>query len=148
MWKFLHLYNTNALIWLILELVVLWKIQMCPSCLIWWYLHSFQLSMTCNTIHYSIQDKVIGMFLRSKNWIPVWYLICLFLFSLYIGHVDYGRSYYDVIESVEHIVENFNSNQISAPSNFKYLIALEKQVSCSFCLIVAINWYRSQIKFA
>lgn len=42
---------------------------------------------------------------------------------------DYGRSYYDVLQGVEHILENFSRDQISAPSNFKYLIALEKQLT-------------------
>ncbi|CAI9786718.1 unnamed protein product [Fraxinus pennsylvanica] len=41
----------------------------------------------------------------------------------------YGRSYYDVLQGVEHILENFSRDQISAPSNFKYLIALEKQLT-------------------
>lgn len=54
-------------------------------------------------------------------------LICFFL--CYIGFSDYGKSYYDVVKSVEHVVENFKSDQISEPSNFKYWIALEKQVS-------------------
>ncbi|XP_041991069.1 putative uncharacterized protein DDB_G0272456 isoform X2 [Salvia splendens] len=37
---------------------------------------------------------------------------------------DYGKSYYDVVKSVEHVVENFKSDQIAEPSNFKYRIAL------------------------
>ncbi|KAG8381701.1 hypothetical protein BUALT_Bualt05G0000100 [Buddleja alternifolia] len=40
---------------------------------------------------------------------------------------DYGRSYYDVVKGVEHVIENFKSDRISEPSNFKYWIALEKQ---------------------
>lgn len=53
--------------------------------------------------------------------------ICFFLRC--IGFSDYGKSYYDVVKSVEHVVENFKSDQVSEPSNFKYWIALEKQVS-------------------
>lgn len=51
---------------------------------------------------------------------------------------DYGRSYYDVVKSVEHVVENFNSNQISAPSNFKYLIALEKQLTSTMLHLLGL----------
>ncbi|XP_073043626.1 uncharacterized protein [Primulina eburnea] len=51
---------------------------------------------------------------------------------------DYGRSYYDVIKGVEHIVENFNSNQISAPSNFKYLVALEKQLTSTMLHLLGL----------
>lgn len=62
-------------------------------------------------------------------------LVLIVLFSFvrfflwYIDSADYGKSYYDVVKSVEHVVENFKSDQISEPSNFKYWIALEKQVS-------------------
>ncbi|KZV33103.1 HEAT repeat-containing protein 6 [Dorcoceras hygrometricum] len=51
---------------------------------------------------------------------------------------DYGRSYYDVVKGVEHIVENFNSNQISGPSNFKYLIALEKQLTSTMLHLLGL----------
>ena len=40
---------------------------------------------------------------------------------------DYGGSFSDVIQGVEHTVENLSSDQIT-PSSFKYRIALEKQV--------------------
>ncbi|XP_073159356.1 uncharacterized protein [Henckelia pumila] len=51
---------------------------------------------------------------------------------------DYGRSYYDVIKGVVLIVENFNTNQISAPSNFKYLIALEKQLTSTMLHLIGL----------
>uniref|UniRef100_A0A2N9IEJ3 Integrase catalytic domain-containing protein n=1 Tax=Fagus sylvatica TaxID=28930 RepID=A0A2N9IEJ3_FAGSY len=41
---------------------------------------------------------------------------------------DYGKSFPDVIQGLEHIIENLGSDQISAPSSFKYRVALEKQV--------------------
>lgn len=53
--------------------------------------------------------------------------VCLFIW--YPDDADYGKSYYDVVKSVEHVVENFKSDQVSEPYNFKYWIALEKQVS-------------------
>jgi hypothetical protein len=33
------------------------------------------------------------------------------------------------VQGLEHILENLGSDQISAPSNFKYRVALEKQVN-------------------
>lgn len=41
---------------------------------------------------------------------------------------DYGNSFSDVVQSLVHLVENLGSGHISAPSSFKYRIALEKQV--------------------
>ncbi|KAL2539022.1 ARM repeat superfamily protein [Forsythia ovata] len=51
---------------------------------------------------------------------------------------DYGRSYYDVLHGVEHILENFSRDQISAPSNFKYLIALEKQLTSTMLHVLGL----------
>ncbi|XP_041993449.1 HEAT repeat-containing protein 6-like isoform X1 [Salvia splendens] len=51
---------------------------------------------------------------------------------------DYGKSYYDVVKSVEHIVENFKSDQIAEPSNFKYRIALEKQLTSTMLHLLAL----------
>ncbi|XP_051138012.1 uncharacterized protein LOC127256192 isoform X2 [Andrographis paniculata] len=42
---------------------------------------------------------------------------------------DYGKSYYDIVKTVVHVTENFKSDRISEPSNFKYLMALEKQLT-------------------
>ncbi|GFP81254.1 heat repeat-containing protein 6 [Phtheirospermum japonicum] len=51
---------------------------------------------------------------------------------------DYGKSYYDVVKSVEHVVENFKSDQISEPSNFKYLVALEKQLTSTMLHLLSL----------
>ncbi|KAL6526447.1 hypothetical protein OROGR_015537 [Orobanche gracilis] len=51
---------------------------------------------------------------------------------------DYGKSYYDVVKSVEHVVENFKSDQISEPSNFKYRIALEKQLTLTMLHLLSL----------
>ncbi|EXC28324.1 hypothetical protein L484_011828 [Morus notabilis] len=42
--------------------------------------------------------------------------------------LDYGNSFSDVVQGLVHLVENLDKDQISAPSSFKYRIALEKQV--------------------
>lgn len=49
--------------------------------------------------------------------------------NVFLDDADYGKSYYDVIKTVMNVIETFKSDRISDPSNFKYLIALEKQVS-------------------
>ena len=41
---------------------------------------------------------------------------------------DYGKSFPDIVQGLEHVMENLGSDQISVPSSFKYRIALEKQV--------------------
>lgn len=41
---------------------------------------------------------------------------------------DYGRSFSDVVQGLEHVLENLGSDQVANPSNFKYRVALEKQV--------------------
>ncbi|KAK4433593.1 HEAT repeat-containing protein 6 [Sesamum alatum] len=51
---------------------------------------------------------------------------------------DYGKSYFDVVKSVEHVVENFKSDQISDPSNFKYWIALEKQLTSTMLHLLGL----------
>ncbi|OMP02756.1 hypothetical protein COLO4_10863 [Corchorus olitorius] len=41
--------------------------------------------------------------------------------------LDYGKSFPDVVQGLEHVVENLGSDQILGPSSFKYRIALENQ---------------------
>jgi hypothetical protein len=42
--------------------------------------------------------------------------------------VDYGSSFPDVVQGLEHVLESFCSNNSSSPSNFKHRDNLEKQV--------------------
>ncbi|MCL7044928.1 hypothetical protein MKW94_005147 [Papaver nudicaule] len=42
---------------------------------------------------------------------------------------DYGSSFSDVIQGLEHVLETLGSDQISATSSFKYRDALEKQLT-------------------
>ncbi|CAA0838457.1 ARM repeat superfamily protein [Striga hermonthica] len=51
---------------------------------------------------------------------------------------DYGKSYYDVVKSVEHVVENFKSDKISEPSNFKYWVVLEKQLTSTMLHLLSL----------
>ena len=43
--------------------------------------------------------------------------------------VDYGSSFPDVVQGLEHVLESFCSNNSSSHSNFKHRDNLEKQVS-------------------
>ncbi|KAM7531528.1 hypothetical protein LguiB_034938 [Lonicera macranthoides] len=52
--------------------------------------------------------------------------------------LDYGRSFSDVVQGVEHILENLSSDQISTPSSFKYRIALEKQVTSTMLHVLGL----------
>ncbi|CAL5376044.1 unnamed protein product [Camellia sinensis] len=51
--------------------------------------------------------------------------------------LDYGGSFSDVIQGVEHTVENLSSDQIT-PSSFKYRIALEKQLTSTMLHVLAL----------
>ncbi|XP_057430059.1 uncharacterized protein LOC130723121 isoform X2 [Lotus japonicus] len=42
---------------------------------------------------------------------------------------DYGRSFSDIVQSVEHVMENIDQDPISGPSNFKYRVSLQKQLT-------------------
>ncbi|KAF8379868.1 hypothetical protein HHK36_027333 [Tetracentron sinense] len=44
------------------------------------------------------------------------------------SRLDYGGSFSDVVQGLEHILESLGSDQISTPSSFKYRAALEKQL--------------------
>ncbi|XP_010251003.1 PREDICTED: HEAT repeat-containing protein 6 isoform X2 [Nelumbo nucifera] len=45
------------------------------------------------------------------------------------SRLDYGRSFSDVVQGLEHMIESLNSYQFSTPSDFKYKAALEKQLT-------------------
>jgi hypothetical protein len=51
---------------------------------------------------------------------------------------DYGKSFPDVIQGLEHIIENLGSDQISAPSSFKYRVALEKQLTSTMLHVLSL----------
>ncbi|KAJ8632521.1 hypothetical protein MRB53_025857 [Persea americana] len=54
------------------------------------------------------------------------------------SRVDYGSSFPDVIQGVEHILENIGSDQVSEPSNFKYRATLEKQLTSTTLHILGL----------
>ncbi|KAJ7951176.1 HEAT repeat-containing protein 6 [Quillaja saponaria] len=51
---------------------------------------------------------------------------------------DYGQSFPDVVQGVEHIIENLGADQISAPSSFKYRVALEKQLTSTMLHVLSL----------
>ncbi|XP_057510262.1 uncharacterized protein LOC130792729 isoform X1 [Actinidia eriantha] len=50
---------------------------------------------------------------------------------------DYGGSFSDVIQGVEHAIENLSSDHIT-PSSFRYRIALEKQLTSTMLHVLAL----------
>lgn len=52
--------------------------------------------------------------------------------------LDYGRSFSDVVQGVEHILENLSSDHISTPSSFKYRVALEKQLTSTMLHVLGL----------
>ncbi|XP_012474733.1 uncharacterized protein LOC105791273 isoform X2 [Gossypium raimondii] len=52
--------------------------------------------------------------------------------------VDYGKSFPDIVQGLEHVVENLGSDSISAPSSFKYRIALEKQSTSTLLHVLSL----------
>ncbi|XP_022722364.1 HEAT repeat-containing protein 6 isoform X2 [Durio zibethinus] len=51
--------------------------------------------------------------------------------------LDYGKSFPDIVQGLEHVVENLGSDQISVPSSFKYRIALEKQLTATMLHVLS-----------
>ncbi|KAM7256187.1 hypothetical protein ACFE04_011928 [Oxalis oulophora] len=51
---------------------------------------------------------------------------------------DYGKSFSDIVQGVEHTLENLSSDRISAPSNFKYRDALEKQLTSTMLHVLGL----------
>ncbi|KAJ6801097.1 HEAT repeat-containing protein 6 [Iris pallida] len=45
------------------------------------------------------------------------------------SRLDYGTSFDDVVQGLEHVLESLATAQLSTPSNFKYKESLEKQLS-------------------
>ncbi|CAN0840735.1 HEAT repeat-containing protein 6 [Linum grandiflorum] len=56
-----------------------------------------------------------------------------------VSAIDYGESFPDVLQGLEHVVENLSSDQISAPSSFKYRVALEKQVTSTMLHVLSLT---------
>ncbi|GAB2256887.1 hypothetical protein Droror1_Dr00022946 [Drosera rotundifolia] len=50
----------------------------------------------------------------------------------------YGRSFSDVVQGVELILENLGSEQNLMPSNFKYKVALEKQLTSTMLHLIGL----------
>ncbi|XP_058084805.1 uncharacterized protein LOC131232528 isoform X2 [Magnolia sinica] len=83
--------------------------------------------------------------LQDMAWAPSVYSILLLLlrdstnFKIRIhaaialavptSRIDYGGSFSDVVQGLVHILENLGSDQVFAPSSFKYRATLEKQLT-------------------
>ncbi|XP_062105137.1 uncharacterized protein LOC133816845 isoform X2 [Humulus lupulus] len=52
--------------------------------------------------------------------------------------LDYGNSFSDIVKGLVHLMENLGSNQISAPSSFKYRVALENQLTSTLLHVLSL----------
>ncbi|GJX48555.1 hypothetical protein Tco_0273745, partial [Tanacetum coccineum] len=52
--------------------------------------------------------------------------------------LDYGKSYLNVVQGVEHTLENLRINKMFAPSSFKYRVALEKQLTSTMLHVLGL----------
>ncbi|CAI0408973.1 unnamed protein product [Linum tenue] len=93
--------------------------------------------------------------LQDRDWAPSVFSILLLLlrdssnFKIRIqaaaalavpaSVIDYGESFPDVVQGLEHVLENLSSDQISAPSSFKYRVALEKQVTATMLHVISLT---------
>ncbi|KAG8634130.1 HEAT repeat-containing protein 6 isoform X2 [Manihot esculenta] len=50
----------------------------------------------------------------------------------------YGKSFSDVVQGLEHIIENLASDQIDVPSSFKYRVALDKQITSTMLHVLIL----------
>ncbi|KAL1823511.1 hypothetical protein ACET3Z_010289 [Daucus carota] len=92
--------------------------------------------------------------LRDMDWAPSVYNILLSLlcnssnFKIKIqaaaalavpaSVLDYRSSFTDVVRSVEEMLENLNTHQISTPSSFRYRIALQKQLTSTMLHLLGL----------
>ncbi|XP_031397671.1 HEAT repeat-containing protein 6 isoform X2 [Punica granatum] len=97
----------------------------------------------CHALSNLFRNETLS--LKDEDWAPSVFSILLLLlrdssnFKIRIqaaaalavpeSVLDYGRSFTDVVKGVEHVLENLDSYQMSAPSSFKYRSALEKQLT-------------------
>ncbi|CAN4112972.1 unnamed protein product [Withania somnifera] len=52
---------------------------------------------------------------------------------------DYGRSFFSVLQGVQHVVESLSADEISSPSNLKYRLALEKQLTSTMLHLLGLT---------
>ncbi|RYR63812.1 hypothetical protein Ahy_A04g021566 isoform A [Arachis hypogaea] len=52
---------------------------------------------------------------------------------------DYGPSFSDIVQCVEDVMENIGQDQISGPSNFKYRVSLQKQLTLTMLHVLSFT---------
>ncbi|KAF7828083.1 HEAT repeat-containing protein 6 isoform X1 [Senna tora] len=52
---------------------------------------------------------------------------------------DYGLSFSDIVQGVEHVTENLSVDSNSAPSSFKYRVALQKQLTLTMLHVLSLT---------
>ncbi|XP_057969644.1 uncharacterized protein LOC131158794 isoform X2 [Malania oleifera] len=51
---------------------------------------------------------------------------------------EYGRSYSDIVQGLQRILENMDSDQIPTPSSFKYMVMLKKQLTSTMLHVLSL----------
>ncbi|XP_073224565.1 uncharacterized protein [Cicer arietinum] len=52
---------------------------------------------------------------------------------------DYGQSFPGIVRSIEHAMENIDQDPISGPSNFKYRVSLQKQLTLTMLHVLRLT---------
>uniref|UniRef100_A0A1D1Y3V8 HEAT repeat-containing protein 6 n=1 Tax=Anthurium amnicola TaxID=1678845 RepID=A0A1D1Y3V8_9ARAE len=92
--------------------------------------------------------------LRDASWAPSVYSILLLLvrdstnfkirihasvaLSVPASRVDYGSSFCDIVQGLEHVLESIASERVSNPSSFKYRDAFEKQLTLTMLHVLGL----------
>ncbi|KAL5551204.1 hypothetical protein UlMin_001380 [Ulmus minor] len=130
-----------------------------------WFEKTVQTLISCVTtgnvkVQWNVCHALSNLFLnetlrlREMDWAPSVFSILLLLLrdssnykiriqaavalAVPSSLLDYGNSYSDVVQGLEHLVENLGSDQISAPSSFKYRVALEKQLTSTMLHVLSL----------
>ncbi|GMH13272.1 hypothetical protein Nepgr_015113 [Nepenthes gracilis] len=106
----------------------------------------------CHALSNLFLNETLGM--QHMDWAPSVYSILLLLLRDSSNYkiriqaaaalavpstvLDYGRSFSDVVQGVEHILENLGSEQNLTPTSFKYKIALEKQLTSTLLHLLGL----------
>ncbi|XWS50227.1 hypothetical protein CRYUN_Cryun12cG0070400 [Craigia yunnanensis] len=106
----------------------------------------------CHALSYLFLNKTIQ--LQDMDWAPSVFGILLLLLcdssnfkiriqaaaalAVPVSALDYGKSFPDVVQGLEHVVENLGSDPSLVPSSFKYRIALENQLTSTLLHVLSL----------
>ncbi|KAH1126509.1 hypothetical protein GLYMA_06G180700v4 [Glycine max] len=120
--------------------------------------HAFISCITTGNVKWNVCHALGNLFLnetlrlQDMDWTPVVFGVLLQLLrnssnfkiriqaaaalAVPMSMQDYGLSFSEIVQSVEHVMENIDDDQISGPSNFKYRVSLQKQLTLTMLHIL------------